>query len=100
MPDDGQRKFGKAQDKRSDCVQVVIALIVTPDGFPLAYEVMPGNTADKTTLAGFLNKIEGQYGKADRTWVGPKASLRRRRLNRCAPPKRRSTTWSACPRGI
>src|SRR3954449_404084 len=54
---------------RSDCVQVVIALIVTPDGLPLAYEVMPGNTADKTTLRDFLQRIEAQYGKAGRTWV-------------------------------
>ena len=54
---------------RSDCVQVVIALIVTPEGFPLAYEVMPGNTADKTTLRDFLEQIEAQYGKAGRTWV-------------------------------
>ena len=50
-------------------MQVVIALIVTPDGFPLAYEVMPGNTSDKTTLGDFLRKIENQYGKANRTWV-------------------------------
>jgi transposase len=48
---------------------VVIALIVTPDGFPLAYEVMPGNTSDKTTLADFLKSIEDQYGKANRVWV-------------------------------
>jgi hypothetical protein len=48
---------------------VVIALIVTPEGFPLAYEVMPGNTADKTTLKDFLQKIEDQYGKAQRIWV-------------------------------
>jgi transposase len=47
-----------SRDKRSDCVQVVIALIVTPEGFPLAYEVLPGNTADNTTLRGFLQKIE------------------------------------------
>jgi transposase len=50
-------------------VQVVIALIVTPEGFPLAYEVMPGNTSDKTTLAAFLEKIEAQYGKSNRVWV-------------------------------
>jgi transposase len=68
-PSDGKRKFGHSRDKRSDCVQVVIALIITPDGFPLAYEVMDGNTSDKTTLKGFLNKIEKQYGKANRTWV-------------------------------
>src|SRR6266481_1428602 len=64
-----KRRFGYNRDKRNDCVQVVIALIVTPDGFPLAYEVLPGNTADSTTLRGFLHKIETQYGKAQRIWV-------------------------------
>ena len=64
-----KRRFGYSRDHRSDCVQVVIALIVTPDGFPLAYEVMAGNTLDKSTLPGFLEKIERQYGKAQRTWV-------------------------------
>ena len=65
----GMRRFGYSRDKRSDCVQVVIALIVTPEGFPIAYEVLPGNTTDKTTLKDFLAKIENQYGKADRIWV-------------------------------
>lgn len=64
-----KRRFGYSRDKRGDCVQVVIALIVTPDGFPLAYEVLPGNTADKTTLEGFLKKIQKQYGKARRIWI-------------------------------
>ena len=68
-PETGKRRFGHSRDHRSDCVQVVIALIVTPEGFPLAYEVMPGNTADKTTLHDFLRRIEAQYGKARRTWV-------------------------------
>lgn len=65
----GLRRFGYSRDKRSDCVQVVIALIVTPEGFPLAYEVMPGNTSDKTTLSDTLKKIEAQYGKSERIWV-------------------------------
>jgi len=69
FPENDKRKFGYSRDKRSDCVQVVIALVVTPEGFPLAYEVMAGNTADKTTLRGFLKKIETQYGKAERIWV-------------------------------
>ena len=68
-PFEDKRQFGYSRDKRSDCVQVVIALIVTPDGFPLAYEVMPGNTSDNTTLAGFLEKIENQYGRSDRVWI-------------------------------
>jgi transposase len=67
-PED-KRKFGYSRDKRSDCVQVVIALIVTPEGFPLAYEVMAGNTADNTTLREFLEKVEAQYGQAERIWV-------------------------------
>ena len=68
-PADGKRKHGYSRDRRPDCVQVVIALIVTPEGFPLAYEVLAGNTSDKTTLGDFLAKIEKQYGKADRIWV-------------------------------
>src|SRR5215475_8954111 len=71
QPDDenDKRRYGYSRDKRSDCVQVVIALIVTPDGFPLGYEVLPGNTADCTTLRDALRRIEVQYGKADRIWV-------------------------------
>ena len=65
----GLRRFGYSRDKRSDCVQVVIALIVTPEGFPLAYEVMPGNTSDKTTLSDTLKKVEAQYGKSERIWI-------------------------------
>lgn len=66
---DDKRRYGYSRDKRSDCVQVVIALVVTPEGFPLAYEVMEGNTLDKNTLRGFLKKIEDLYGKAQRVWV-------------------------------
>jgi hypothetical protein len=62
-------RHGYSRDGRSDCRQVVIALVVTPDGLPLAYEVMPGNTSDRTTLRSFLARIESLYGKADRIWV-------------------------------
>jgi transposase len=68
-PEYGKRKHGYSRDKRPDCVQVIIALIVTPDGFPVAYEVLAGNTADNTTLAEFLDRIEQQYGQAERIWV-------------------------------
>ena len=64
-----KRRYGYSRDKRSDCVQVVIALVVSPEGFPLAYEVLAGNSSDRTTLKEFLNKIETQYGKAERIWV-------------------------------
>jgi transposase len=62
-------RYGYSRDKRPDCKQVVIALIVTPAGLPLAYEVMAGNTSEKTTLRGFLDSIESQYGKARRVWL-------------------------------
>jgi len=69
VPEGDKRRHGYSRDKRSDCPQVVIALVVTPDGLPLAYEVLPGNTKDSKTLRGFLAKIEAQYGKARRIWV-------------------------------
>ena len=89
----GKRQFGYSRDKRSDCVQVVIALVVTPQGFPLAYEVMPGNTSDKTTLKDFLKQIEAQYGRSDRVWIMDRGipteetleQMRTRRLPRPLP---------------
>ena len=63
------KAFGYSRDKRPDCVQIVIALIITPDGLPIGYEVMRGNTSDKTTLGGMLKKIAARYGKERRTWI-------------------------------
>ncbi len=63
------RRFGYSRDKRSDCVQVIVALVVTPEGLPLAYEMFPGNTADKTTLKDMLKLIQKRYGQAERIWV-------------------------------
>ena len=68
MEQNPKARRGYSRDGRPDCVQLVIALVVTPDGFPLAYEVMNGNTADRSTLRDFLAKIEtptakrGAYG--------------------------------------
>jgi len=69
MEENPKAKHGYSRDGRPDCLQVVIALVITPDGFPLAYEVMDGNTSDRTTLRGFLDKIENTYGQAKRMWV-------------------------------
>jgi transposase len=60
---------GYSRDGRPDCLQVVIGLVITTEGFPIAYEVMEGNTADSTTLPGFLDRIEQQYGRAQRVWI-------------------------------
>jgi hypothetical protein len=68
LDEQDKRRHGYSRDHRPDCVQIVIALIVTPEGLPLAYEVLPGNTNDATTLRAFLTKIEAQYGKASRVW--------------------------------
>jgi transposase len=69
MEENPKAKYGHSRDKRTDCLQLVIALVITTDGFPLAYEVMDGNTSDRTTLRGFLDHIEKTYGKAKRMWV-------------------------------
>jgi transposase len=69
MEENPKAKRGYSRDSRPDCLQVVIALVVTPDGFPLAYEVMDGNTSEHKTLWPFLERIEKTYGKARRVWV-------------------------------
>ena len=69
MKQNPKAKRGYSRDGRPDCLQVVIALVVTTDGFPLAYEVMDGNTSDRTTLRDFLKNIEDTYGRAKRVWV-------------------------------
>lgn len=69
MEQNPKAKRGYSRDGRPDCLQVVIALVVTTDGFPLAYEVMDGNTSDRTTLRKFLTHVESTYGKAKRVWV-------------------------------
>jgi len=69
FPEGDKRRHGYSRDHRSDCVQIVVALVVTPEGFPVAYEVMPGNTVDNTTLRDFLDRIERLYGKARRIWL-------------------------------
>ena len=91
----GKRQFGYSRDKRSDCVQVVIALVVTPQGFPLAYEVMPGNTSDKTTLKDFLKQIEPPYGRSDRVWIMDRAIPTEETLEQMRTGDSPSITWWA-----
>ena len=61
--DSDLQRYGYSRDKRGDCLQVVIALVLTPDGFALAYEVMPGSTGDKETQMPFVRKLEAKYGR-------------------------------------
>ena len=67
--DSDLQRYGYSRDKRGDCLQVVIALVLTPDGFPLAYEVMPGNTSDRETQMPFIRKLEAKYGKIGNLWL-------------------------------
>lgn len=94
-PDGGKRRFGYSRDKRPDCVQVVIALVITPDGFPLAYEVMPGNTADKTPCVAFSSGSRRNTARlgASGSWIAEFPP--RRCWRRCASQRRLSPTWSA-----
>ena len=62
-------RYGYSRDHRFDCRQVVLALIVTPEGFPVGYEIMEGNILDKQTLPQIVKKVEDLYGKAQRVWL-------------------------------
>src|SRR5437763_2292542 len=92
-------KRGYSRDGRPDCLQLVIALVVTPDGFPLAYEVMNGNTSDRTTLKGFLGKIESTYGKARRVWVMYRGIPSEALLKEMREPERQTFYLVGTPKG-
>ena len=92
-------KRGYSRDKRPDCLQLVIALVITPDGFPLAYEVMNGNTSDRKTLRGFLKKIEDTYGKARRVWVMDRGVPTEEILKEMRQPERQTFYLVGTPKG-
>lgn len=62
-------RFGHSRDQRSDCKQIILALVVTPEGFPLCYETFDGNRADVSTLEEMLDAVERKHGTARRVWV-------------------------------
>jgi transposase len=92
-------KHGYSRDQRFDCRQVVIGLVITPEGFPLAYEVMEGNTSDRTTLRGFLAKMEAQYGRARRVWVMDRGIPTEEVLEEMRAPEREVFYLVGTPRG-
>jgi transposase len=92
-------KRGYSRDHRPDCWQVVIALVITPEGFPLAYEVMDGNTSDKTTLRGFLDHVENAYGKARRVWVMDRGIPTEGLLAEMRHPERQTFYLVGTPKG-
>jgi transposase len=92
-------KRGYSRDHRPDCLQVIIALVITPEGFPLAYEVLDGNTSDKTTLRGFLDRIEAAYGKARRVWVMDRGIPTEALLAGMRDPQRQTFYLVGTPKG-
>jgi transposase len=92
-------KRGYSRDHRPDCLQVIIALVITPEGFPLAYEVMDGNTSDRTTLRGFLDSIETAYGKARRIWVMDRGIPTEALLAEMRDPARQTFYLVGTPKG-
>jgi len=69
MEGNPQARRGYSRDGRPDCVQVCIALVVTPEGLPLAYEVFDGNRTDVTTVEEIVTLMREKYGQERRTWV-------------------------------
>ena len=99
MEQNPKARRGYSRDQRPDCLQLVIALVVTPDGFPLAYEVMNGNTSDRTTLRDFLKKIEETYGKAQRVWVMDRGIPSEAILAEMREPERQTFYLVGTPKG-
>jgi transposase len=99
MEQNPKAKRGYSRDQRPDCLQLVIALVVTPDGFPLAYEVMNGNTSDRTTLRGFLKKMEDTYGQAQRVWVMDRGIPSEAILQEMREPERQTFYLVGTPKG-
>lgn len=99
MEQNPKARRGYSRDGRPDCVQLVIALVVTPDGFPLAYEVLNGNTSDRATLKTFLDKIESTYGKARRIWVMDRGIPSEALLKEMREPARQTYYLVGTPKG-
>jgi transposase len=99
MEQNPKAKRGYSRDGRPECLQLVIALVVTPDGFPLAYEVLNGNTADCSTLGDFLKQIETTYGKARRVWVMDRGIPTEAILKEMREPERQTFYLVGTPKG-
>jgi transposase len=99
MEQNPKARRGYSRDGRADCLQLVIALVITTDGFPLAYEVMNGNTSERTTLRTFLDDIEKTYGKAKRTWVMDRGIPSEAILKEMREPERETFYLVGTPKG-
>jgi transposase len=70
-----QAQRGYSRDKRPDCKQVCIGLVVTRGGIPIGYEVFAGNRNDVTTWQEIVTTMEARYGRANRIWCGDRGMM-------------------------
>jgi transposase len=82
-------KRGYSRDRRGDCKQIVLALIVTREGFPLAHYTMVGNTKDLNTVKKVVEEVEGRFGKSQRVWVMDRGMISKKTLAFLNKPGRR-----------
>jgi hypothetical protein len=82
-------KRGYSRDHRGDCQQIVLALVVTREGFPLAHETLVGNTRDVQTVRHIVGTIEDRFGKSQRVWVMDRGMISKDTLAFLEEPGRR-----------
>ena len=99
MEQNPKARRGYSRDGRPDCLQVVIALVITTDGFPLAYEVLNGNPSERPTLRQFLAQVENTYGKARRVWVMDRGIPTEETLAEMREPARQTFYLVGTPKG-
>jgi hypothetical protein len=87
--DNDLARRGYSRDHRSDCVQVIVALVVTREGFPLAHYTWPGNTRDLQTVQHIVNAIETRFGQSNRVWVMDRGMIGDEALEFLSAPGRR-----------
>jgi hypothetical protein len=80
---------GYSRDHRGDCKQIVLALVVTHDGFPLAHQTLAGNTQDLQTVEAIVTAIEARFGRSKRIWVMDRGMISEETLRFLSQPGRR-----------
>ena len=93
------RRRGHSRDHRSDCKQVVVALVVTREGFPLAHFTLPGNTQDLQTVEKVVRAVEERFGQAQGVWVMDRGMISKDSLRFRKRSGRRYGAGDAAERG-
>jgi len=81
-------KRGYSRDHRGDCKQIVLALVVTPEGFPMAHCTLAGNTQDVETVKKIVTAVEQRFGKSQRVWVMDRGMISKENITFLSQPGR------------